>query len=746
MNQIRFPRWKVAGAFVIVAGMAALLPVATLHAAGNVSPANGTDPNLRVEDEVKQKTLDALVTVTFAFRLQPERPPLVQPLASDSGGECHFQYEVAAAADARLSLQGYLVESRAVICEDLDIDPEYVSSVEVSKGDEKTPASLAKIFTGRKAVRLALDGPLEHAVPLGRIGGDRRPHWVVKSFVEPTEKEDVYGVQAKMASDGAFRFPYGEAVRAERGGEVLFDATGAFCGFRFGRQALTISPDCEKWASLTAAGLSSTVSEVLDAASRSIFPVVLRFRSPKKESELFRSSSKNRSELTEYKTAGTLVSGKRLLIDISGARSAVPRLEKISVFLPDGTVVDATFAFVHKHMQLLAADLPEPRPGNVLRPFPDDVTTCRGHLAWLVRSLATGAGRLDRRAGHFRPTYFDRMWRDRPELDLWVQWEKGDYIVMTSDGEALWKRVKVRPVVSDVGDDSESDDMRDAFLPARDFVALANPEGKDVDSIRPVRSDEDGAIGWIGLDFQPMNHALAEELGVLSETSNGSKGVIVSRVVPGSVSEQAGVRPGWILLTIQGPGMQFPLSVSLSEEDADSGDEYPWEYFDKIPVEMLERFPAPWPKVRTSITKALFEMGIGKEITATFRVNGREIVKKLVIEKGPRYFDNAPAYRWEAGGMTVCELTSEVREYLNLDSAAPGVVVSRMESSGRAAIAGIRRFEVIKKVNGASVMNISEFEKAVKGLAEAKFDVLRRAETRVVRVTALPVAVGNERP
>ena len=739
MNRIAVSRQLAYGLLLAIAVAVAFPFAASLQAGEVVVPAEREgDRKTEARKMAEKATLEGIVTVTYSYRLKPERPPVLQPLASESD-DSSFSYEMIVAADARFALQGYLVEPQTVICEDQDIDFEYVSSIVVSQGKESVKGTFSKIFKDRKVIQLTLDKPLAHARPLGPVCQDGKPEWAVSSLAQATEEAVRYGVRAKPADEGQIRFRDGLFLQAERGGEALFDSKGAFCGLRFGYQTAASSPDYAKWPSLSVSDLPGAIASAIDSVSKSVFPVVLRFRSPKKEGEDGRgySSSRDNNALTEYKTTGTLVSGKRLLVDISNARSAIPRLEKISVFLPGGKVVAASFVFVHKRAQLLAADLPEAMAENVLQPYRDDVTTSRGRLTWLVRSIAIGAGQLDRRVGHFRPSKIERIWRDRPELGVAAWRGKGDFIVMTLDGKALWRRVDIRSEGADVGNDS-SEETRSAFIPARDYISLATPGDRDVDSIRPVHADEDGAIGWIGLDFQAMNRALAEELGVLAETDNGDKGVIVSRVVPGSVSDEKGIRPGWILLTIQGPGMQFPLPVSLSKDDEDFADEFPWEYYDKIPVEMLERFPIPWPKVRTSIAKALFEMGIGKEITATFRVDGEEVVKKLVIEAGPRYFGNAPAYQWKEGGMTVCELTPEVREYLNLGPDDPGVVVSRMESSGRAAIAGIRRFEVIKKVNGVPVENIVLFERIVEGLAEVKLDVLRRSDTRVVRVTLSP--------
>ena len=63
--------------------------------------------------------------------------------------------------------------------------------------------------------------------------------------------------------------------------------------------------------------------------------------------------------------------------------------------------------------------------------------------------------------------------------------------------------------------------------------------------------------------------------------------------------------------------------------------------------------------------------------------------------------------------MSVETLTPDTAQQLNLPSSAKGVVVDQVDSSGRAAEAGLQRGDVIEQVNHRSVSDAQEFSQAV---------------------------------
>jgi hypothetical protein len=70
----------------------------------------------------------------------------------------------------------------------------------------------------------------------------------------------------------------------------------------------------------------------------------------------------------------------------------------------------------------------------------------------------------------------------------------------------------------------------------------------------------------------------------------------------------------------------------------------------------------------------LTKLGVGRRVQAEFLVDGQRVLKDLVVTAAPPDYKSAPAWKWTAGGISVCDLTDDVRETLALEDDAPGVV------------------------------------------------------------------------
>jgi hypothetical protein len=138
--------------------------------------------------------------------------------------------------------------------------------------------------------------------------------------------------------------------------------------------------------------------------------------------------------------------------------------------------------------------------------------------------------------------------------------------------------------------------------------------------------------------------------------------------------------------------------------------------------------------VETMLTRSLTDLGFGTAFEAEFFVDGEVIRVPFEVVESPAHYESAPRYENETMGMTVRDLTFEVRRYLRLDPDEPGVVVSKIEPGSLAAVAEIMPFEVITHVNDQPVFSVDEFEAAIAGQAELRFDVLHRNQSHLADI------------
>ena len=114
------------------------------------------------------------------------------------------------------------------------------------------------------------------------------------------------------------------------------------------------------------------------------------------------------------------------------------------------------------------------------------------------------------------------------------------------------------------------------------------------------------------------------------------------------------------------------------------------------------------------------------------------------MEKAPDDFDNADQYQETSIGLTVRELTYEVRKVLRL----PGRRARRRRQPGPARQQGGRGadppYEIISSVNGEPATTLKEFERLVRAAqATGKVEFLV-ADLGVMRIVELDIPVAAQ--
>jgi serine protease Do len=148
----------------------------------------------------------------------------------------------------------------------------------------------------------------------------------------------------------------------------------------------------------------------------------------------------------------------------------------------------------------------------------------------------------------------------------------------------------------------------------------------------------------------------------------------------------------------------------------------------------------PWRSPRNSLNEKLTRIGEGQKVEIRWLRDQKEMRASLVLEKAPPDFENAPKYKSEEVGLTVKDLTLEVRTHYRLKADAPGVVVAKVERGSKAAVSKVVPFEILVSINGAMVRNVAEVKAAVEEAAKAagekvlELKLERLGKSRLVRI------------
>ncbi|RPH66385.1 MAG: Do family serine endopeptidase [Burkholderiales bacterium] len=196
----------------------------------------------------------------------------------------------------------------------------------------------------------------------------------------------------------------------------------------------------------------------------------------------------------------------------------------------------------------------------------------------------------------------------------------------------------------------------------------------------------------LGLTVQELNQDLAESFKL-----DGPSGALVSSVAPGSAAERAGLRPGDVVLSLNGERIERSGDLAAMVGKSKPGD--------RITLEVVRQGK------REQVTAVLAEMPTSAESVAP----------------------TSPERSESRLGVAVRPLAPEERQATRLSS---GLVVE--DVSGAAARAGIEPGDVILSVNGKPVENVEQLRALVNGDARQLALLVQRGDLRIF----VPVRLG----
>lgn len=191
-------------------------------------------------------------------------------------------------------------------------------------------------------------------------------------------------------------------------------------------------------------------------------------------------------------------------------------------------------------------------------------------------------------------------------------------------------------------------------------------------------ADEDSA--WLGVFTQPLTDDLASYWGV-----DPAGGAVVSTIMPGSPAEAAAFQRGDIIVEFNG----MPVK----------------------PKHDREVF---------AFTRMIREAGIGQQVPVVVLRDGKRVDLTVTLAAQPKASGEAIEYEDELFGLTVRELTRDVRILLNLPEDVQGVIVRRIESGSWASLGSVRPGAIILNFGGHRVSDIDTYKEAVAAVAAEK--------------------------
>jgi len=646
---------------------------------------------------------------------------------------------------------GYLVAPKQVLSTDPCFHPRFIKSIRVVRDDKSVGAKIGAYAANVSAIQLDLASPLGGAKPLEIGGGDERP----VSLATYGLLEGLWTPQLRPIDSTFIQTRDGTVYRYLSDGGLLLAASGAPIAIWLENKL----PTDDSWRTPFGGWEwveQQSYEEQIEALQKGVWPglvrVDLRFRSPSSKGPRHDRFDYDDMDEEDYdgsgrtsqdrNVIGLMISDRLVLVLCNMKPARTARLDRIEVDVGDGKSVAAMFRESLRDYGAFVAELKTPITRGVIRFSQGDVRELINRMVFSAEVRVQGKRRVVH-SNRFRIRQFESQFKDRIYPSNAFDGERDALVFLFNrDGELLALSLQPRKQVTE----QERYSSNIAQLTPAGYVAAALadlPANADAQN-RPQTEADENRLAWLGVELQGMNRELARANEVSEETNDGQSGALVSYVYPDSPAEKAGITPGAVLLRLYVDGLPKPLDVKIESYGEGFGmGGIPWDRLEQAPVEMLADLPPPWPSVENSFNRSLTDLGAGRKIQVELFQDGKPIRKDFEVVLGPPHFGSSPQFKSKPMGITVRDLTYEVRRFLQRSPGDPGVIVSRVEPGGKAAVAKILPFEVITHVNNEPVKNAKEFEKLCENQSELRLSVLRMSQSRAVKIRLGKSKGGN---
>ena len=699
---------------VLVLACAAVF--AETSSAPSSAPASKPSPQKMLE--VAKAVAPSLVRVEYVLQYDKGEAPELFGSTERSGAMFISQ-------ERPLELAGFLVNPTTVVTADPVIHPRFVKEIAVVFGRQRVNARISGYAMEQNGLILELAEPLKDAKPLQ---------------FDPNLTDDFFYVSyTRVASAWTVSvFPFSNTVQVSEDGRAFIKSSPNCAVVNDKAVAVGLAMGGELpadgkwkgsplgWQVMTDKAFAEQLARVQKAADGGLLRVSLSFRSPTKQpGQRYFGRGDDEESSTEQNVTGVLMAPQKVLVLANLAPKVTARLDRITVYSPDGTSTAGKFGSSLSDYGCFIVDLEKPLAGALDLPA-GDLLDYRDKL-----SLAAEV----RQQGEKRVAYFNYL----RLTDFRVGWKRNVYVNLSDNDLFLFdqdQRLLAIPVMKRAKSADENALNRTApqLTWVRQIKAAMDDLANNTDpSNVPLSEAKEHRLAWLGVVLQPLDRELARVNNVSDLTRDGQTGALVSFVYPDSPAAKAQIMQGDVLLRLYVEGESKPRDVR-QDTYLFSSRPFPWDAYDRLPEQMYDEIPTPWPPTEDNFSRMLTDIGFGKKYQVELFRDGKVMKKDFEVAQSPAHYESAQRFKSDDLGLTVRELTYEVRQYFQKRNDDPGVIVSKIEQGGKASVAGIKPYEIITHVNDVPVNNVKDFQKLVQGGGEMRLAVKRMTLGRMVKL------------
>ncbi len=432
--------------------------------------------------------------------------------------------------------------------------------------------------------------------------------------------------------------------------------------------------------------------------------------------------------------------GGRVIVPVDLGGDKISRISKVEATFPDGTTTNLVFAGALAEWNAVLFDVPKAfarklQPLEVSSSAAEDFDNSP---SWSM-SVENENGRVVPTAalGRFCGVSYLRGARYAPAVE--GSWSRSRYsrgqtaFVLDSEGRIASFALS-RRYTADRWSRDESE-----CVATSDLVRFMAGEGVNPE-FAPRREEDRNRLVWLGVETVGLTDALARERKAQSFLGRYSRPPYVTEVYAGSPAEKAGLAVGDVLLAVR-RGNEAERELEAENDYSPVRDLFAYFSSDYS----FSPSATPWPDVENQLNKLMTTFGAGATITLVYARDGQRREVPISLEPAPVHYRNAGKSRNRSLGLSVRDMTFEVRRFFKFADDEPGVVIAKVKPGSPAAVAGLKPFELVTEVNGEKVTGARDFAAKMKTSSDLVLAVRRLAQTRIVKLHVAPEENLSER-
>ena len=232
--------------------------------------------------------------------------------------------------------------------------------------------------------------------------------------------------------------------------------------------------------------------------------------------------------------------------------------------------------------------------------------------------------------------------------------------------------------------------------------------------VQKLIAGEEIVRGYLGVQIQPVTEDFADALGL---TVN--RGEFIQSVVPGEPADQAGLRSGDVVLSVNGQEVTPDQSLSYLVANIAPGT--------RVPLEIIR------DGSRSTVQATVGRRPSEEELQA----------QQFNVDEDPQAETPAPqgdGLAAQALGVQVIGITPQIARQLGVAPDSGGVVVAQADPNSDAARKGLGRGTIIESANGTQLSSVADLEAAIRAVqGEGRQAILLRVRARGGPTVSIPV-------